>query len=34
MENIESTAAKLGAIREMGLKIAIDDFGTGYSSLG
>jgi EAL domain-containing protein (putative c-di-GMP-specific phosphodiesterase class I) len=26
-------AAKLGALRELGLRIALDDFGTGYSSM-
>lgn len=34
MENTESVAAQLGALREMGVSIAMDDFGTGYSSLG
>jgi diguanylate cyclase (GGDEF)-like protein len=33
MTRVESNAAKLDAIREMGVSIAIDDFGTGYSSL-
>lgn len=33
MANAEQTAAKLAAIREMGVCLAIDDFGTGYSSL-
>ena len=33
MEDIDVNIRRLGAIREMGLKIAIDDFGTGYSSL-
>jgi len=33
MEDIEVNIRKLGAIREMGIKVAIDDFGTGYSSL-
>lgn len=33
MENIESTAATLKAISNMGISIALDDFGTGYSSL-
>jgi EAL domain-containing protein (putative c-di-GMP-specific phosphodiesterase class I) len=27
------TAAKLEAIRELGVSVALDDFGTGYSSL-
>jgi diguanylate cyclase (GGDEF)-like protein len=34
MENTESVAAQLGALRQMGISIAMDDFGTGYSSLG
>ena len=33
MEDIEANVRRLGAAREMGVKIAIDDFGTGYSSL-
>jgi len=33
MEDIEANVRRLGAAREMGIKIAIDDFGTGYSSL-
>jgi len=33
MGNIEDTARRLTAIRELGARIAIDDFGTGYSSL-
>ena len=33
MDDIDSTVAKLRAIRDMGINIAIDDFGTGYSSL-
>jgi len=34
MDDVDSTVAKLAAIRDMGINIAIDDFGTGYSSLG
>lgn len=34
MENTETIAAQLGALRELGVSIAMDDFGTGYSSLG
>jgi EAL domain-containing protein (putative c-di-GMP-specific phosphodiesterase class I) len=34
MKDFDANIAKLGAIRDMGIKIAIDDFGTGYSSLG
>jgi diguanylate cyclase (GGDEF)-like protein len=33
MRNIEETAARLAAIKALGVRIAIDDFGTGYSSL-
>jgi diguanylate cyclase (GGDEF)-like protein/PAS domain S-box-containing protein len=33
MANAEQTAAKLLALRELGVSLAIDDFGTGYSSL-
>jgi diguanylate cyclase (GGDEF)-like protein len=33
MRNVEETAQRLVAIRELGVRIAIDDFGTGYSSL-
>ncbi len=33
MENIETVAATLGELRDMGIRISIDDFGTGYSSL-
>jgi EAL domain-containing protein (putative c-di-GMP-specific phosphodiesterase class I) len=33
MANAEQAAAKLQALREMGVSLAIDDFGTGYSSL-
>ena len=33
IEDIERTAATLGAIREMGVSVSLDDFGTGYSSL-
>jgi diguanylate cyclase (GGDEF)-like protein len=33
MRNVEDTARRLAAIKELGVKIAIDDFGTGYSSL-
>lgn len=33
MGNVESTAAMLRALKDMGVSIAVDDFGTGYSSL-
>ncbi len=33
MRNAAATAARLMAIKKLGVKIAIDDFGTGYSSL-
>ena len=33
MRNVEETARRLGAIKQLGVHIAIDDFGTGYSSL-
>ncbi|MCC2662973.1 MAG: diguanylate cyclase/phosphodiesterase with and sensor(s) [Geminicoccaceae bacterium] len=33
MVDPEATAAKLDAIRELGVMLAIDDFGTGHSSL-
>jgi diguanylate cyclase (GGDEF)-like protein len=32
MHNPEETARRLGAIKDLGVRIAIDDFGTGYSS--
>jgi diguanylate cyclase (GGDEF)-like protein len=33
MRNVEETAQRLAAVKELGVRIAIDDFGTGYSSL-
>ncbi|GAB2900359.1 hypothetical protein GCM10027046_31710 [Uliginosibacterium flavum] len=33
MQDAESSAAVLVAIKAMGMRLAIDDFGTGYSSL-
>ena len=33
MRNVEETAHRLTAIKELGVRIAVDDFGTGYSSL-
>jgi diguanylate cyclase (GGDEF)-like protein len=33
MRNIEETARRLTAVKQLGVRIAIDDFGTGYSSL-
>jgi EAL domain-containing protein (putative c-di-GMP-specific phosphodiesterase class I) len=34
MAEPEAAAARLTALRALGVRIAIDDFGTGYSSLG
>ena len=33
MRNVQETADRLAAVRELGVRISIDDFGTGYSSL-
>ncbi len=33
MNDFTATVAKLGRLKELGLKLAVDDFGTGYSSL-
>jgi len=33
MGNVEDTAARLTAIKRLGVRVAVDDFGTGYSSL-
>ena len=33
MTNVEATAAVLGGLKDLGIRLAIDDFGTGYSSL-
>jgi diguanylate cyclase (GGDEF)-like protein len=33
MDNVESAAARLKQIQDLGIKLCIDDFGTGYSSL-
>jgi diguanylate cyclase (GGDEF)-like protein len=33
MRNVEQTVRRLGAIKQLGVRLAIDDFGTGYSSL-
>ena len=33
MRDAAQTVRRLGAIKELGVRIAIDDFGTGYSSL-
>ena len=34
INNTESVASQLAALRDLGVSIAMDDFGTGYSSLG
>ncbi len=33
MSDAEETARRLGALKDLGIRIAVDDFGTGYSSL-
>jgi EAL domain-containing protein (putative c-di-GMP-specific phosphodiesterase class I) len=33
MDDVESSAAKLARLRDLGVRIHVDDFGTGYSSL-
>jgi diguanylate cyclase (GGDEF)-like protein/PAS domain S-box-containing protein len=33
MQDVEVTAATLGDLKRLGVRLAIDDFGTGYSSL-
>src|SRR6185437_12928094 len=33
MADLEASAARLGELRALGVRLAIDDFGTGYSSL-
>jgi diguanylate cyclase (GGDEF)-like protein/PAS domain S-box-containing protein len=33
MHDLDQAVRKLGAIKELGVRLAIDDFGTGYSSL-
>ena len=33
MDRVETTAAKLHALRALGVELSIDDFGTGYSSM-
>ena len=33
MDRVEDVAAKLGRLRELGVRLSIDDFGTGYASL-
>jgi diguanylate cyclase (GGDEF)-like protein/PAS domain S-box-containing protein len=34
MQDVGQTAAKLYALKELGIRLALDDFGTGSSSLG
>ena len=33
MEDVDTTTAALGHLKQLGVRLAIDDFGTGYSSL-
>jgi EAL domain-containing protein (putative c-di-GMP-specific phosphodiesterase class I) len=33
MSDVEQTARRLAAVKQLGVRVAIDDFGTGYSSL-
>jgi diguanylate cyclase (GGDEF)-like protein len=33
VNDVESTVARLGQLKALGVRLAIDDFGTGYSSL-
>jgi EAL domain-containing protein (putative c-di-GMP-specific phosphodiesterase class I) len=33
MDRVDTTAAKLTALRALGVELSIDDFGTGYSSM-
>jgi diguanylate cyclase (GGDEF)-like protein len=33
MDDADVTVARLGLLKDLGVKIAVDDFGTGYSSL-
>jgi len=33
MRNVDETARRLIAVKQLGVRVAIDDFGTGYSSL-
>jgi EAL domain-containing protein (putative c-di-GMP-specific phosphodiesterase class I) len=33
MRNVEESAARMGLLKDLGLRLSLDDFGTGYSSL-
>lgn len=34
MQDTEDAAAKIGSLRELGVRLSLDDFGAGFSSLG
>jgi diguanylate cyclase (GGDEF)-like protein len=33
MKDVDATVARLGLLKDLGVRLAVDDFGTGYSSL-